>query len=77
MVAQAFDRYRYPPKIPVRDARGGHDIGDARLADRQRTSVCTRNLNPNVMMMKSAKDGVRFDASDPLNWARDRGIFIQ
>ena len=34
--------------------------------------VCTENLNPNVMVMKPAKDGVRFDVSGPLNWARDR-----
>ena len=36
-----------------------------------------RKLNPNVMVMKFAKDGVQYDASGPLNWARDRGIFIQ
>jgi len=41
------------------------------------TRVCTENLNPDVVVMKSAKDGVRFDVSGPLNWARDRGIFIQ
>ena len=39
--------------------------------------VCTENLNPDVMVMKPAKDGVRFDASGPLNRARDRCIFIQ
>ena len=39
--------------------------------------VCTEKLNPNVMVMKSAKDGVRFDASDPVNRARDRRIFVQ
>ena len=39
--------------------------------------VCTENLNPHVMVMKSAKDGVRFDASGPLNRTRDRCIFIQ
>ena len=39
--------------------------------------VCTENLNPDVMVMKAAEDGVRFDASDPLNGARDRRIFIQ
>jgi len=27
--------------------------------------------------MKSAKNRVRFDASGPLNWARDRRIFVQ
>ena len=39
--------------------------------------VCAENLNPDVMVMKAAEDGVRFDASDPLNGARDRRIFIQ
>jgi hypothetical protein len=39
--------------------------------------VCTENLSANVMVMESAKDGARYDASGPLNWARDRRIFIQ
>jgi hypothetical protein len=29
--------------------------------------VCTESLNQNVVVMKSAKDGVRFDVSGPLN----------
>jgi hypothetical protein len=37
--------------------------------------VCTENLTPHVVEMKSAKYGVGFDASGPLNWARDRRIF--
>jgi hypothetical protein len=41
------------------------------------TIVCTENSNPNVVVMKSAKDGVRFDASGRLNRARDRRIFVQ
>src|SRR5665647_1072869 len=40
-------------------------------------SVCIGNPNPNVVAMKSAKDGVQFDASGPLNMARDRRIFVQ
>jgi hypothetical protein len=40
-------------------------------------AVCTENLNPHVVVMKSAKYEVGFDASGPLNWARDRRIFIQ
>jgi hypothetical protein len=40
-------------------------------------AVCTENLNPHVIAMKSAKNRVRFDASGPLNWARDRRIFVQ
>ena len=39
--------------------------------------MCTENLNPNVMVMKSAKDGVRFDASGPLNRERERSVFVQ
>jgi hypothetical protein len=39
--------------------------------------VCTENLNPHIMVMKSAKDRVCIDRSDPLNGARDRCIFIQ
>ena len=39
--------------------------------------MCTENSNPNVVVMKSAKDGVRFDASGRLNRARDRRILIQ
>lgn len=37
--------------------------------------VCTEN--PHVMVMQPAKDGVRLDASGPLNRARDWRIFIQ
>jgi transposase InsO family protein len=29
--------------------------------------VCTENLNPDVMVMKSAEDWMRFDISSPLN----------
>jgi hypothetical protein len=32
----------------------------------------SENLAANVLVMKSAKDGVRFDTSGPLNWARHR-----
>jgi hypothetical protein len=39
--------------------------------------VCTKNLNANVVMVKSAQDRVRIDRSDPLNRAIDRRIFIQ
>jgi hypothetical protein len=39
--------------------------------------VCTENLYPDVVVMKSAKDVVRFDASGPLNRARNPRILIQ
>jgi hypothetical protein len=38
--------------------------------------VCTENLNPHVMVMKSAKDRARNDDSDSLNQASDRRILI-
>jgi hypothetical protein len=39
--------------------------------------VCTENLSSGVVVVKSAKDGVRFDASGPLNRARNRRVFVQ
>jgi hypothetical protein len=39
--------------------------------------VRTENLNPGVVMMKSAEYRVRTDDSSALNRARDRRIFIQ
>jgi hypothetical protein len=36
--------------------------------------VCTENLNPDVVMMNSAKDGERFHASSPLNRAKDLSL---
>jgi hypothetical protein len=41
------------------------------------TLVCTENLNPGIVVMESAEDGERFDASGPLNRARNRRIFVQ
>ena len=39
--------------------------------------MCTENLNTGVVVMKSAKDGERFDASSPLNRAEDRRILVK
>jgi len=35
------------------------------------------NLNPDVLVMQPAKQGVRHDAPDLLNRARDRRILVQ
>ena len=43
----------------------------------QTPAVCTENLDPGVVMMKSAEYRVRTDDSGALNRARDRRIFIQ
>ena len=41
-------------------------------------SLCVpKNLNADVVVMKSAKDRIRGDDSEPLNWARDWRILIQ
>jgi putative ABC transport system substrate-binding protein len=39
--------------------------------------VCTENLNPDVMVMKSAEDRMRLDIPDPLNGTKGRCIFVQ
>jgi hypothetical protein len=39
--------------------------------------VCTENLNPNVLTMKSARYGARIYDAGSLNLARDRRIFVQ
>ena len=52
-----------------------------RYDKRQKTlcllGVCTENLNPGVVVMKSAKDRSRADDSNSLNGTRDRRVFIQ
>ncbi len=63
--AQAFLEGLFRTAIAARE-----DEGD-------RPPVCTKNLNPHIMMMKPAKDRVGIYGSDPLNWARDRRIFAQ
>nr|WP_249793535.1 hypothetical protein [Bradyrhizobium cenepequi] len=40
-------------------------------------AVCTENLNPDVVVMESAEDVERFDASGPLNRASNRRVLIQ
>src|SRR5246127_4600579 len=40
-------------------------------------TVCTKNLNPSVLMMKSAQDSVRTYDAGSLNRTRNRRIFVQ
>jgi hypothetical protein len=40
-------------------------------------TVCTEKLDSDVLVMKPADQGMRHDATDPLNRARDRRIFVQ
>ena len=39
--------------------------------------VCTENLDPNVLTMKSAQYGARIYDAGSLNLARDRRILVQ
>ena len=39
--------------------------------------MCTENLNPNVVVMKSAQDGVRTYDAGSLDRTRDRRILVQ
>ena len=39
--------------------------------------VRTENSDSGVLVMKPADQGLRNDATNPLNWARDRRIFVQ
>jgi hypothetical protein len=59
--------YRDQPDLPSRCYDGLSII----------SVVCTENLDPGVVMMKSAEYRVRTDDSSALNRARDRRIFIQ
>ena len=66
----------YPLGSNLGDAPDAPGVFAVRSSD-YAAPVCTENLNPNVMVMKFAKDRLRFDASGPLNRARDRRIFVQ
>ena len=39
--------------------------------------VCTENSNPSIMVVESAENGDRFDASSALNRKNYRRIFVQ
>jgi hypothetical protein len=53
---------------------GGSPCGPGRQS---RTPVCAENLDSDVLVMQPANQGIRHNASDPLNWARDRRILGQ
>jgi hypothetical protein len=39
--------------------------------------VCTENLNPDVLMMKSAEDGRRYDAAHALDGTMDWCVLVK
>ncbi len=48
-----------------------------RLKKLSKPPVRTENSDSGVLVMKPAHQGIRHDATDPLNRARDRRIFVQ
>ena len=66
--------------ILPRRAWGGWLVSNAHGAETSFEDVAIgcvcRKLNPAVLVMESAEEGVRFDVSNPLNGARDRRVFV-
>jgi hypothetical protein len=56
-------------RVPAYIAKAVHEVAG--------TGVCTENLNPNVLMMKSAQDSVRTYDAGSLYRPRNRRIFMQ
>ena len=59
-------------RLSALEEQAAHALRRAR-----RLPVCTENLDPGIVMMKSAEYRVRTDDSSALNRARDQRIFIQ
>jgi hypothetical protein len=53
-----------------------YDISDFE-SDRSGYLCVPKNLDSDVLMMQPANQGIRHNASNPLNWARDRRILSQ
>ena len=67
--------FNSPQRIPIPPERW-RDLWPAFI--RHRAIGCVyRKLNPNVLMMKSAQDGVRTYNAGSLNRTRDRRILVQ
>ena len=56
---------------------GGRELITLHDAADYITAVCTENLNPNVLTMKSAQYRARIYDARSLNLARDRRILVQ
>ena len=50
--------------------------GHCSVAPFQSSGVRTEKLDSDVLVMKPPDQGMRHDASNPLNWARDRRILV-
>jgi hypothetical protein len=60
------------------DAERPDFLGDRTgAANAARWTVCTENLNPDIVVMKSAQNQERFEGSGSLNRSRDRRILFQ
>ena len=78
-------RPQSPSPVPVPTANSRQLTNDCKSVDsslderslRFALLVCTENLNTHIVMMKSAKDCMRHDASGPLDRTRDWRILVQ
>jgi hypothetical protein len=69
-----------PSFVPALRVNGGQRIESRPCSNRVEEGfarVCTENLNPNVVVMKSAQDGVRTYDAGSLDLTRDRRILVQ
>src|ERR1700692_2283888 len=55
----------------------GPKLRNEKGTNKRHSPVCTENLNPNVVVMKSAQDGVRTYDAGSLDRTRDRRILVQ
>jgi hypothetical protein len=69
----------YASPLPVIDPRDwqGKAVPERQWFVEGWIPVCTENLNPNVVVMKSAQDGVRTYDAGSLDQTRDRRILVQ
>jgi methionine synthase II (cobalamin-independent) len=62
----------FDPRVETPD-----EVRDRVLEAAEYIPVCAENLDSDVLVMQPANQGIRHNASDPLNWARDRRILGQ
>jgi quinol monooxygenase YgiN len=66
-----------PSSFAIFDTFNDEAGRDAHLNGKVAAALCTENLNPNVLTMKSAQYRARIYDAGSLNLARDRRILVQ
>ena len=68
---------RAPPRLRLRGSDRALLVWMTRLWPSLLSAVRAGNLDPDVLVMQPANQGVRHDPSELLNRARDRSILVQ